>query len=235
MRESPNPLSSSEMREQFQRFAELNDRSQAARSARYELGIPHPDAPSQQQTEAVAAVSPDLSQPVTPDDWQCSRCGAKLAGSSLKIYNSRFAFGGQDMAMCPHCGGPAYNLHQEALRQVEQFTQQRLVRRNHLRNGIICGAAGGLFLLSPSTWTYLLCWIVAFWFGPLTEIHLKMKLGAVFTIMWAGFFGTFVIGVLGMGYLGKLGIWLLITMVLVAAGWLIEKVAAFGGGLFYKG
>ena len=232
MKESPQPLSSSEMREQFRRFAEINSSSQAARSARYDMGIPHPE--QAQPAPAEQPVQLDISQPVTENDWQCSRCAARLHNSQLKIYTSRFAFNGQDMAMCPHCGGVARNLHQESIRKVEEFDKQTKTRKTNLRNGIICGFAAALFLVSPSTLTYLLAWIVSFWFGPLTEVHLKMKLGAVFAIMWAGFFGTFVIGVLGMNHIGQLLVWLLITVVIVGAGWLIERVAAFGGGLFYK-
>lgn len=234
MKESPQPLSSSEMRAQLQRFAEINSTSQAARAARYEMGLQHPEY----QPHSVSVDQPvplDISQPVAENDWHCSRCGARFDGSSLKIYNSRFAFGGQNLAMCPHCGGASYSLHQETLRQAEELSLQKTTRTNNLRNGIICGAALALFLLTPSSWTYLLCWIAAFWFGPLTAVHLKMKLGAVVAIMWIGVLFRFVVPLTGMGHLTIVSLWLGVTVVLVAAGWLIEKVAAFGGGLFYKG
>lgn len=233
MRESPNPLSSSEMREQLRRFAEASNRSQAARSLRYEHGLDQPENPHIGTSEQSVPLQPSPLQ--STDEWQCVRCGARLDGSQLKIYKSRFAYGGQDLAMCPHCGGAAKNLQQESIRQAEEFSQQVLRRKSNLRNGILIGAALALFLLKPSTWAYLLVWISLFWFGPLSEIHLKMRLGAVFVIMWAGFFGSFVIRVLEMNHLGKLLVWLLITVVIVAAGWMIEKVAALGGSLFYKG
>jgi hypothetical protein len=221
------------MREQMRRFAEINVNSQASRSARYDQGISHPQRKNDE--DAAESVPLDVSGALTPSDWQCTRCGARLDGAALKIYTSRFAFGGQELAMCPHCGGAAQNLYQESIRQTDQFEQQLRKRKTSLRNGFFFGAACALFLITPSTYTYLLLWIASFWVGPLTEVHLKMKLGAVFTIMWAGFLGTVVIKLLGMNHLGKLLVWLLITVVIVAAGWFIEKVAAFGGGLFYKG
>lgn len=233
MQESPTPLSPEEMREQLRAFAERNTSSQAARFVRYDQGIAHPEE-SKGPSENVA-VPLDLSTPVVPSDWQCTACGAKLDGSRLKIHVSRFAFGGQELAMCPHCGGAAQNRYHASVKQVEEQQQELVKQKTGLRNAIFCGVGLVLFLLSPSTLTYLLCWIIAFWCGPLQEIHLKMKLGAVFIILWAGFLGSFVIDVQGMDHIGKLMVWLLITVVIVAAGWMIERVAAFGGGLFYKG
>lgn len=233
MRESPHPLSSTEMREQLRRFAEINVNSQAASSVRYEQGISHPNRKN--APDLAESVPLDVSGTLTPSDWQCTRCGTRLDGAGLKIYTSRFAFGGQELAMCPHCGGAAQNLYQASIRQTDEFEQQLRKRKTSLRNGFFFGAACGLFLLTPSTYTYLLVWIASFWVGPFTGVHLKMKLGAVFIIMWVGFFGTFVINLLGMNHLGNLLVWLLITVVIVAAGWLIEKVAAFGGGIYYKG
>lgn len=236
MKKSPDPLSSSEMREQLRRFAEVNSNLQAY-SVRYDHGMPHAEADQQvnQEEHHSRPIHLDLVDMSTPSDWQCSRCAAMLKGENLKVYNSRFVFNGRDLAACPHCGGAARNLHQESIRLASEIDRQMATRKLNLRNGFICGASLALFLVSPSTWTYLLCWIVAFWFGPLADIHLKMKLGAVFIILWAGFFASFVIAALEMSYPVKLMVWLLVTAVMLGAGWVVEKVAALGGGLFYRG
>ena len=209
MHKLPSAISANETREQLRRFAEI-------------------EAPPEKSATMPGHIPP-------PTDWQCSKCGKVFEESSLKIYRSKIAFDNKDLAMCPHCGGPAYNMLQKATIEARDIENEVRTRKTKLRNGIILGMASGIFLLSPSTLTYLLLWIVMFWFGPFAETHLKMKLGAVFAIMWAGFFGSLVITAFSMNHISKLMVWLLITLVLLAAGWIIEKVASMGGSLFFKG
>ena len=231
--ESRTTLTPEEMQEQLRAYAERNTGTYAARSVRYDLGIQNPE--KNETSSGTPAVPLDLSKPSAPADWQCTGCGARLDGSLLKIHASRLAFNDQQLATCPHCGGAAQNLQQVSNRLAEEREKELIKQKTNLRNSIICSVGLVLFLFSPSIFTFLLCWVIAFWFGPLRETHLKMKLGAIFVIFWGGFIGTFAISQLGEDYFGKLLLWLLITLVMVAAGWMIERVSSLGGGLFYKG
>lgn len=231
--ESQRPLSPEEMQEQLRSYAQRNSSTYAARSVRYDLGIKNPE--KRDLPPESTAVPLDLSGAAAPADWQCTACGAKLDGSLLKIHRSRLAFDDRQLATCPHCGGAAQNLYQVSSRLAEERESELVRQKTNLRNIIICAGGLVLFLLSPSLITFLLCWIIAFWFGPLQEIHLKMKLGAVFIIFWGGFIGSFAIARFGGGYLGSLLVWLMIALVMVAAGWVIERTAALGGSLFYRG
>jgi len=233
MKDSPPPRTATEIQEEFKRFAEGGSCNQAARSARYERGIANREQQKNDQ-DSEQPLPLILSQQATAQDWQCTACGSMLDGTQLKIYTSRLHSSEHDIASCPHCGGVAKNLYHAYIRQEASRQCQQQQRKVTLRNTIICSLAGLLFFLAPSTFTYLLCWIVLFWFGLLKEVHLKMKLGAIFVIMWAGFFNSFVIASMGLNYLESILVWLLTTFIILFAGWIIERAAAFGGGLFYK-
>lgn len=219
MKNSSDIMAADETREQLKRFAGIT--------------VITAEAPVTKAEQVQNSTNTFKALP-SSTDWKCTRCGIILEEASLKVYRSKIAFDNSDIAMCPHCGGTARNLLQIAAKEADELKKKECNRKANLRSGIIIGIASALFLVSPSTFTYLLLWIVTFCCGPLKNIHLKMKLGALFAIMWAGFFGSFVIAMFSMNHLGKLMVWLFITVVIIAAGWMIEKVSSMGGSIFYK-